>query len=126
MASGDARWFTPALSATPLADEYRAVESALVRCTTGHHAFDPTRYPPEVVARARGWWLGSMTSEYESVTAFLELHGRLREIGAAVDLQALTLQMANDELRHAVVCGHVIAAMGGEPRIPIPPARPPA
>jgi hypothetical protein len=48
---------------------------------------------------------------------------QLREIDAPLDVQAVALRMAQDELHHAAICAGVVEGMGGESRIPAPTVR---
>jgi len=116
-------WVTDALSGTPIADEHRKVEAALRQADPIVERFDVALYSAGVVAAARTWWGDMMRTEYESATVFIDLCTQLREIAAPLDVQAVTLRMAQDELRHAAVCANVIRQMGGEPRIALAPAR---
>jgi hypothetical protein len=113
----DARSVTAALSGTPIADEYRRVESALRQCEPIAYAFDSSIYPPQVIEKARRWWLGMMRTEYESATGFIDMATQVREIAAPFDVQTVLLRMAQDELRHAAICAQVIEGMGGEATI---------
>jgi hypothetical protein len=122
-ASSGERWFTAELSDTPIADEYRVLESALRRCKPVACGFDPAPYPPAVIEKARLWWLAIMRSEYESASGFVELARQFREIDAPLDIQTVVLRMAQDELRHAAICAGVVEAMGGAPRISAPARR---
>jgi hypothetical protein len=117
------RWFTATLSDTPIADEYRALESALRQCEPIGCDFDPSPYPVDVVQKAQRWWLAMMRSEYESSSGFVDLAMQFREIDAPLDFQVVVLRMGQDELRHAAICAQVVDGMGGEPRILAPAVR---
>ena len=54
-----------------------------------------------------------MTDEYGSTTVFSSLVGQLVEANATLDASAVVLEMAQDELRHAEICGQVVRALGG-------------
>jgi hypothetical protein len=58
-----------------------------------------------------------MDSEYRSTSVFSGLAAQLMEAGASLDAVAVVLRMAQDEIRHAELCGQVVLALGGEPRI---------
>jgi len=118
IASGDPRWITSALSDTPIADEYRRVEAALRLGEPLARVFDPAPYPAEMVVKARRWWLDMMRTEYESAAVFVDMCTQLQTVAAPLDVQTVVLRMAQDELRHAAICGRVIEAMGGEARFP--------
>jgi hypothetical protein len=122
-AASEVRWFTTALSDTPIADEYRALESALRHGRGVDCAFNPAPYPVQVLQKAREWWLAIMRSEYESASGFVELEMQFREIDAPIDVQAVVLRMAQDELRHAAICANVVERLGGEAKILAPPMR---
>jgi hypothetical protein len=117
-AEPDERWLTAALSETPIAEEYRFVDAALRPCEPVAHRFDPSRHAAETIQKARRWWLAAMRSEYESASVFIDMATQLRQIASPLDVQTVVLRMAQDELRHAAICGRVVEAMGGEAKIP--------
>jgi hypothetical protein len=107
-------------SATPIEKEYRDIADAMIRCTRSVHAFDRKAYAPASIAAALGLWNVRMDAEYRSTSVFSAMTTQLMEAGASLDSIAVVLRMAQDEIRHAEVCGEVIAALGGEPRIQPP------
>ncbi|MFT3764036.1 MAG: ferritin-like domain-containing protein [Minicystis sp.] len=106
----------PRTSGTLLEAEYRALDAGLARTRSAPLVFDARAYDPRSVARARGLWLERMENEYSSTTVFSQLAGQLMEANATLDATAVTLRMAQDELRHAELCAAVVRAMGGEAR----------
>jgi hypothetical protein len=114
----DARFMTIALSDTPIASEYRRVESALRLGEPMARRFDSASYPSATVSMARDYWLEMMRTEYESASVFVDMCTQLQTIAAPLDVQTVVLRMAQDELRHAAICGRVVEVMGGEARIP--------
>jgi hypothetical protein len=120
-AEPEQRWVTGALSGTPIAEEYRFVDTALRPCEPLAQAFDPSRHSSEVIEKARRWWLAAMQSEYESASIFIDIATQLRQIASPLDVQTVVLRMAQDELRHAGICARVVEAMSGEARIPAGP-----
>jgi rubrerythrin len=119
----DGAWLSGALSETPLADEYHRIEAAFEPARNPLAPFDPRAHAPEVIAKARTWWLAMMRTEYESESTFVEMAIQLRAINEPLDVQAVTLRMAQDELRHAAIAARVVTALGGEARIRPSPAR---
>jgi len=97
-----------------MVDEYRAIEAAFERANT-KVAFDPTRHDARILGRARESWATSASVEYNSASTFIEMAASLRALGDPIDVQAVALRMAQDELRHAMICARVARAMGGEP-----------
>jgi hypothetical protein len=120
---GDGAWLIGALSETPLADEYRRIEAAFEPARSPSALFDPRAHAPDVIEKARAWWVATMRTEYESESTFIEMAIQLRAINEPLDVQAVTLRMAQDELRHAVIAARVVTALGGEARIRPTPAR---
>ncbi len=116
-----ARQVNATLSSTAIADDYRATIAALRRCAPVAHRFDAAFYSPAVLEAARGWWARMMRTEYESASLLTDLGLQMRQIDAPIDVQASVLRIAQDELRHAELCGGVLAALGAEPAIPAPP-----
>jgi hypothetical protein len=117
------RWFSAAPSATPIADEHRALEAALYQPFPDNHRFDPAAHAPADVDKARAFWLEMMRSEYESSSVFTDMALALRAIDDPLDVQSVVLRMAQDELRHAAIAAAVVEGMGGQARIPAPPLR---
>ena len=109
------RLVTIAPSGGLLAEEYRAIDDGIRRTPPLSLAFDPDRWEPGAVAAARRAWTQRMALEYRSTTVFGALASQLFDAGAAIDAQVVMLRMAQDELRHTVTCGEVVAALGGEP-----------
>lgn len=99
--------------ATPLEKEYRAIASAMMRCARNVHAFDAAAYEPRAVEAARTMWTVRAAAEYRSTSVFSALATQLMEAGASLDAVAVVLRMAQDEVRHAELCGQVIEALGG-------------
>jgi hypothetical protein len=107
--------------ATPIEKEYRAIANAMMRCTRSVTSFDARPYDPASVASALAVWQVRMYAEYRSTSVFSALAAQLMEAGASLDAVAVVLRMGQDEIRHAEVCGQVVLALGGEPRIEPPP-----
>ncbi len=99
-------------STTALAGEYRRIEAAFERPEHARPALNPTAHAPALLERARDLWTTAAGVEYTSASTFMEIAARLREIGDPVDVQVIALRMAQDELRHATICGRVARAMG--------------
>jgi hypothetical protein len=97
---------------TPLADTYRAIVEA-AHPPRAPLAFDRDAYDPASLAEARVRWKKRMVDEYGSTTVFSALALQLVEANASLDASAVTLKMAQDELRHAETCGQVVIALGG-------------
>lgn len=108
---------TIACSDTPVARWYRDIADAVARCAPADARFDPRGYDPALLARLRGLWLHRMESEHRSTAVFASLAWQLMEAGATLDMKAMVLSMAHDELRHTELCGQVVEALGGEARL---------
>jgi hypothetical protein len=117
----EARRMSAALSSGEIADDYRAATAALRRCELVAHAFDVAAHAPAVIDAARAWWARMLRTEYESSSVFIDMALQLRQIDAPIDVQGAALRMAHEELRHAELCGGVLAALGVAPVIPAPP-----
>ena len=102
---------------SPIEKEYRAIAGAMLRCARTVHAFDGRAYAPAALEAARKLWVVRMDAEYRSTSVFSALVAQLMEAGASLEATAVVLRMAQDEIRHAEVCGEVVVALGGEVRI---------
>lgn len=102
-------------SGTPLEKEARDVDEALQRACARVTTFDRDAYDPRAVARAREAWRQRMAFEHRSTTVFSNLATQLFEANATLDEKLVMLRMAQDEIRHTVTCGEVVAALGGTP-----------
>jgi hypothetical protein len=108
--------FSPALTGNLIEEEYRSIARRFEARRTVSATFDATAYAPRSIARARSLWLDRMVNEYSSTTVFSQLAGQLVEANATLDATCVALRMAQDELRHAEICGDVVRALGGVPR----------
>jgi len=99
--------------ATRLADEYRAVVRGIARAPLAPPPFEAAAYDPSSIAAARAHWRKRMVDEYESTTVFSALAAQLVDAGATLDAPVVALRMAQDEFRHAEICGDVVVALGG-------------
>lgn len=108
---------TTACSDTPVARWYRDISDAVSRCAPADVRFDARGYDPALLARLRALWLQRMESEHRSTAVFASLAWQLMEAGATLDMKAMVLSMAHDELRHTELCGQVVEALGGEARV---------
>lgn len=102
---------------TPIADEYRALVRGIERSSDDPGVFHAEAYDPISIAAARASWKKRMVDEYASTTVFSALYAQLVEANATIDTGAVVLRMAQDELRHAEICGRVVHGMGGSRRV---------
>jgi len=116
---------TIAGSGTPIEDEYRRFLEGIARCKPLEVTFDAGAFDPAAVSRAREMWRVRMRAEHESVPVFLALGREVVEANATLDVQAVVLRMAADEVRHAQICGEAVEALGGAPSCEVSPAAPP-
>lgn len=72
-------------------------------------------YAEDVRRIAVHTWLGRMVNEHRSSNVFAGMLQSLIEASVGLDVQSAVLTMAQDELRHAVLCGNVVRALGGTP-----------
>jgi hypothetical protein len=107
---------------TAIAEEYRAIVDATARIDRSYGEFQRKAYAPESVRAASRHWRRRMIDEYLSTAVFSGLSAQLVEANATLDTNVVVLRMAQDEFRHAEVCGRVVAAMGGDPRTTYPVA----
>lgn len=88
------------------------------------------RYDPAVCSIARETWRGRMVNEHRSSSVFAALVPQLIEASVTVDAQTAALRMGMDEIHHAVLCGRVLTAFGGDPtaqaegELPVMPRHP--
>jgi hypothetical protein len=123
---GDGAWLSGALSDTPLAFEYHRIAAAFEATAADVPPFDVRSHSPETIAKAQSHWLAMMKTEYESAAVFVDMAMQVRVINDPLDVQAVVLRMAQDELRHAAIAARVVTALGAEARIqPAAPRRAP-
>lgn len=99
--------------------EYAIIQRGMTRVGVTSHTFEAQSYAPEAVRMVRDRWAGQLTDEHRSTFVFSALAGQMAEAGAPVDMVAVMLRMAQDELRHTHTCGEVVSALGGEPVVPV-------
>ncbi len=102
----------PEPSATPIAEIHRQIAIAAAS-RTDHGVFAAAAYDPRSVAEARVRLKKRMLDEHQSTTVFSALVANVLEAGAPIDTGTVILKMAQDELRHAEICGRAVVAMGG-------------
>jgi hypothetical protein len=78
-------------------------------------SFDVGRYSASALSRARHLWTVRATAEQESALIFAGMLPFALAAGADLDTQALIIGMADDEIRHAVICSDVARCLGGSP-----------
>ncbi|MCB9591763.1 MAG: ferritin-like domain-containing protein [Sandaracinaceae bacterium] len=109
----------PEPSGTALAQEWdRLLRTALRRGSLPEElepTIDVAGLDPRAVDAARRGWLRRMVDEHRSATVFSGLLPQLIEAELPVDVQAVALRMAMDELRHGTLCGAVARALGVDP-----------
>ena len=106
----------PEVGRTPIADEYRKLAAASTSLRAPRPLFHSDAYDPASVREVCARWKKRMVDEYTSTTVFTALAAQLVEANATLDVSAITLKMAQDEFRHAQLCGAVVVAMGGDAR----------
>lgn len=106
----------PEPGTTPIAAEYRARIASAARRPTERGTFEREAWDPASVREAAARWKKRMTDEYGSTTVFSALVAQLVEANATLDTSAVVLEMAQDEFRHAEICGQVVSALGGAAR----------
>ena len=107
----------PEPGTTPIAAEYRALIAGTARGSFEHGVLRPEAYDPASVREAGARWKKRMADEYGSTTVFSGLVAHVVEANATLDASAVVLRMAQDELRHAEICGRVVKALGSEPTV---------
>jgi hypothetical protein len=98
---------------TPIAREYQRLRGALGHKPQAYGNFDSKVYDPISVAAVRAGFKRRMVDEYESTTVYSSLSAQLMEANARLDASAIVLRMAQDEFRHAEICGDVVTELGG-------------
>ncbi len=110
---------------SPFAKEYQEVTVGMQRCSRSGVRFDGAPYDPAAIVQAQTMWRGRMTTEYRSSSVFSSLAAQLMEANAPMDCTAVVLRLAQDEIRHAALCGETLEALGGEAVAPVPGDIPP-
>jgi hypothetical protein len=74
--------------------------------------FDMAAYSRDALASLRARWQVQRLVEYRSTSVFLDLSKQLMQAGASLSEVAVSVRMAQDEYRHADMCGEVARALG--------------
>lgn len=74
---------------------------------------DPSRYPPELVDRARISWTEAAYNEYCTASAFAELLQALLAARAPVDLIGMASDFVADEILHVELTSRIAMELGG-------------
>jgi hypothetical protein len=111
--------------ATPAIErEYHRVCEGMNRTPGPLPDFNAQRWSAESIASVRSSWIERMSAEHGSFPVFAALAVQLSEAGATMDAEAVMLRMAQDEIRHATLCGQVIETLGGEANIAVERVQP--
>ncbi len=102
----------------------RAEHDRLIRTALRRGDKDPERalaegrlegsYSERAMQLARNTWRKRMVHEHQSAAVFARLLPQLMAAAATLEHKTTVLRMAMDELRHASLCGGVVALLGGE------------
>lgn len=74
---------------------------------------DPSRYPVELLDRARVHWTQNAVSEYRAAAAFAELLRDALQAHAPLDLVGMASDFVTDELVHTELASRVAMELGG-------------
>ena len=99
--------------------EFEVIDRAMVRVERCASRFDPAAHDPRDVARVRRRWSAQLRDEHRSTFVFSALAGQMAEAGDPVDVVAVTLRMAQDELRHTLTCAEVVRELGRAAALPV-------
>ncbi len=109
----------------PLKNEHEhLVHKALTRGSEAPEQYPTTKlqgdYSPDAIMLARENWRRRMLHEHQSSAVFARLLPQLIEAEATLEFKTCVLRFAMDELRHAGLCGRVVALLNGDPMIEAP------
>lgn len=76
-------------------------------------ALDPTRYPAELVRRARRGWTENAFNEYCTLVAMGQMLQALGEAQAPLDLVRMASRFPEEEVLHVELCARVAERLGG-------------
>ena len=85
-------------------------------------SLDPSRYPAELVARARLGWTESAFNEFCTAAAMGQLVQAMGEARVPLDLWSLACRFPLEELIHIELCSRVAMRLGGGAPISYDPA----
>lgn len=74
---------------------------------------DPSRYPPELVDRARISWTEAAYNEYCTASAFADLLGAMLAAKAPLDLVGMASDFVADEVLHVELTSRIAMELGG-------------
>src|SRR5688572_10240564 len=75
--------------------------------------FDLSRYPPQLLDRARISWTEAAYNEYCTASAFAEMLGALLAARAPVDLIGMASDFMADEILHVELTSRLAMELGG-------------
>lgn len=88
-------------------------ERIVARDAVPWERFEPSRYAQPTIELARVAWTRRLLGEYQSMVTMSALAARLAATNEPVAMTASALRMAQDELRHAELCGRMADLLGG-------------
>ena len=87
-------------------------------------SFDRHRYPESLLGRARVAWTRRLLGEYQSLVTVSALAARFAATNEPIAVTSAALRMAQDELRHAELCGRMADLLGGRVAVSLTPHQP--
>lgn len=84
-------------------------------------AFDPSAHAPDLLERARRVWAERVQSEFRSLQIMNRFLTELTGAGEPVRFYGGAAELVADEGRHVALCGRLVQALGGAPRLPDEP-----
>lgn len=105
---------------TPLAAEHQRLINRLLRRGDSAPEIPADErlegdFHPDAVRLARDNWRERMVHEHASAAVFTQLVPQLMEAEAPLEIKTVITRSGMDELRHAALCGQVVAYLGGKP-----------
>ncbi len=94
--------------------------SALVPSPPDFGRFDPARFSPEGLSRARATWLERLHSEYRSAQILQRFAAEVQAAGDPFDAWVWASDLVADELRHVELCRQACEALGATVSLPTP------
>ena len=76
---------------------------------------DVAAIDPELLRHAQLVWSDRVRTEYQSIQFAVRFHGETLAAGERLEVQKMVMDMCEDELRHAEVCGQMCTALGTQP-----------
>ena len=99
---------------------FSASHAALMGRAIDFSQLDPATIPSAYREAALAAWQERFETEFRSVQIMTRFMTEVVGAGDPIDVYSMVVDLIEDEVRHAALCGETVRALGGTPQLPTP------